>query len=404
MIKENTGNHLWLAVIAGGQGTRLFPLSNEHCPKQFCQLDNENTFIQATVKRFYDIGVKSNHVVVITTTERQTELATKQLTPLGVISPNIYQIDASYGYAGAMIKAAESIYEQDPEAIVINTPSDQFIGREDGFDGFVDSIKLAIRTADNGLPTIVGVKIRDLVTFVGCGHAVYDDQGTDFCRKVVSFVEKPDEKTAKKMMRADNSVCNTGINVWKAETILEATKGFDLERDQLNTDDLMMLLGELRVAIGEFDWHDCGTLKSLWEVSRKTPNHHNASLGKGYVDRTDCLSSMFIAPEGVEIYATDIEDGSVVVSEIDGLMYVACVAHEECQLVRQLIDHYQSNKRILSNDYSIKARNCIVERTNFSDQIRVGFVGMDYISISTIKTRNGVIQVTVSKRAENGKV
>ena len=106
MIKENTGNHLWLAVIAGGQGTRLFPLSNEHCPKQFCQLDNENTFIQATVKRFYDIGVKSNHVVVITTTERQTELATKQLTPLGVISPNIYQIDASYGYAGAMIKAS----------------------------------------------------------------------------------------------------------------------------------------------------------------------------------------------------------------------------------------------------------------------------------------------------------
>ena len=205
-------------------------------------------------------------------------------------------------------------------------------------------------------------------------------------------------------MRADNSVCNTGINVWKAETILEATKGFDLERDQLNTDDLMMLLGELRVAIGEFDWHDCGTLKSLWEVSRKTPNHHNASLGKGYVDRTDCLSSMFIAPEGVEIYATDIEDGSVVVSEIDGLMYVACVAHEECQLVRQLIDHYQSNKRILSNDYSIKARNCIVEKTNFSDQIRVGFVGMDYISISAIKTRNGVIQVTVSKRAENGKV
>ena len=111
MIKENTGNHLWLAVIAGGQGTRLFPLSNEHCPKQFCQLDNDNTFIQATVKRFYEIGVKANHVIVVTTTDRQTELAIKQLTPLGVISPNIYQIEARYGYAGAMVKAAEFIYE-----------------------------------------------------------------------------------------------------------------------------------------------------------------------------------------------------------------------------------------------------------------------------------------------------
>lgn len=404
MTKESIGNHLWLAVIAGGQGTRLFPLSNEHCPKQFCQLDNDNTFIQATVKRFYEIGVKANHVIVVTTTDRQTELATKQLTPLGVISPNIYQIEARYGYAGAMVKAAEFIYEQDPEAVIINTPSDQFISRKDGFDSFIDSMKLAIRSAEGGLPTIVGVKIRDLVTFVGCGHAVYDDQGPDFCKKVVNFVEKPDEKTAKKMMRADNSVCNTGINVWTAETILNATSSFNLERDTLNTDDLMSVLGELRVAIGEFDWHDCGTLKSLWEVSAKTPNHHNASLGRGYVDRTECLGSLFIAPEGVEIYATDIEDGSVVVSEIDGFMYVACVAHEECQLVRQLVDHYQSNKRILSNDYSVKSRNCIVERTNFSDQIRVSFVGMDYISISAIKNRNDIIQITVSKRAENSKI
>ena len=303
-----------------------------------------------------------------------------------------------------MVKAAEFIYEQDPEAVIINTPSDQFISRKDGFDSFIDSMKLAIRSAEGGLPTIVGVKIRDLVTFVGCGHAVYDDQGPDFCKKVVNFVEKPDEKTAKKMMRADNSVCNTGINVWTAETILNATSSFNLERDTLNTDDLMSVLGELRVAIGEFDWHDCGTLKSLWEVSAKTPNHHNASLGRGYVDRTECLGSLFIAPEGVEIYATDIEDGSVVVSEIDGFMYVACVAHEECQLVRQLVDHYQSNKRILSNDYSVKSRNCIVERTNFSDQIRVSFVGMDYISISAIKNRNDIIQITVSKRAENGKI
>ncbi len=404
MIKEKTTNHLWLAVIAGGQGTRLFPLSNEYCPKQFCQLDNDNTFIQATVKRFYEIGIQPNHVIVVTTNERQTELARKQLMPIGIITPNIYQISASYGYAGAMIKAAEFIAEQDSRAIIINTPSDQYINPEDGFDSFIDCVKLAIRSAESDAPTIVGVKIRDLVTFVGCGHALYDPEGKDFCRRVTGFVEKPDEKTAKKMMRADDSVCNTGINVWSAESILRATKDIDLERDKINTDDLMTLLGELRVAIGEFDWHDCGTLKSLWEVSRKTPNHHNASLGKGYVDRTDCLGSLFIAPEGVEIYATDIEDGSVVVSEIDGLMYVACVAHEECQLVRQLVDHYHSNKRILSNDYSVKSRNCIVERTNFSDQIRVSFVGMDYISISAIKARNGAIQVTVSKRAENGKI
>lgn len=402
MIIDNTKSHVNAIILAGGFGTRLYPLSNIHCPKQFCPMDSENTFIQATTKRLLKLGITPNHIIVVTTNDRQTELAKQQLEPLGVISPNIYQISSDYGYAGSMIKAAEFVYEQDPDAIIVNTPSDQYIGT-DNFDSFIDSLKLAIRTAENDIPTIVGVKIGDLNTFVGCGHAIYDAQSNDFCRKVLSFVEKPDKKTAERMMRANNSVCNTGINVWKAKTILEATESINLEETRIDTGDLMALLGELRVAIGEFDWHDCGTLKSLWEVSAKTSDDRNASPGKGYVDRTDCFGSMFIAPEGVEIYATDIKNGSVVVTEIDGLMYIACVAHDECQMVRQLADHYQTNEDFLRNDYSVKARNCIVERTNFSHKIRVSFVGMDDIFVSAIKNRNGGIQITVSRRASSGR-
>ncbi len=390
-------NHLWLAVIAGGQGTRLFPLSNGNCPKQFCQLDNDNTFVQATVKRYYPLGIKPNHVVVITTTDHQTKLAAEQLTQLGVITPNICQISPRYGYAIAKLKAIEIIRKLDEKAVVIDTPADQYVNPELGFDNFIDTVKKAILGAAKGLQIVVGVKIRDLNTFVGCGHALIDTNDSRPFKRVLGFVEKPDKETALKMLREDNSVCNTGINVWSVESMLAATAALDLEHDKLSTDGLMAMLPELHVVVGEFDWHDCGTLKSLWDISAKTPNHHNASLGKGFVDRKNCLNSLFVAPEGVEIYATGIKDGSVVVSEINGLMYIACVHHDYCQEVRHLVDYYQRNIEILENDYSIKARNCIVTPTNFSDQIRASFIGYDGIQVDAIKTRSGIIQFNVSQ-------
>ena len=81
-------SHLWLALIAGGDGTRLWPISNMNCPKQFCQLPTGETFCQATVERFMRLGVKPNHIMVITTNDHQRALAIEQLTPLKVISPN----------------------------------------------------------------------------------------------------------------------------------------------------------------------------------------------------------------------------------------------------------------------------------------------------------------------------
>ena len=61
--KEN--QHIWVAIIAGGQGTRLFPISHPACPKQFCQLDENNTFIQAVIENFKLIGIKSTQIVIV---------------------------------------------------------------------------------------------------------------------------------------------------------------------------------------------------------------------------------------------------------------------------------------------------------------------------------------------------
>ncbi len=409
MTEKDEIKNVWLAIIAGGRGTRLFPHSHDDCPKQFCVLDDENTFIQATARRFVALGVKPNRIVVVTTNSRQTQLAAEQLTPHKIITPNIIEIRSSYGYAGSMAKAAEFIYEHDQDAVIINTPADQFIVQDENFE---DTMKLAVSSAKSGQPTIVGVKITDEVIFRGCGHAVYDPEDDSFCKVVKGFVEKPDKKTATKMLREDNSACNTGINVWRAEDILEAVKGYQLDEEAeaiangeakgeaLGTDELMALLGELRLAIGSFAWYDCGTLKALYQISAKTPNHKNATLGKGYIERVHCYGSLFITMQGVNLYPINAEDVAVVLNAIKGKIVIAVVALSESQLVRELAEDFQRNEIILTNDYSVKARNNIVIDTNFSDEIVVGFVGVSGYVVHALKRPDGDIDITVSRNLQ----
>lgn len=385
--------HIWVAIIAGGKGTRLFPLSHMDCPKQFCQLNSEYTFIQATAKRFIDLGVKPEQVVVLTTNDGQTRLAKEQLRTLGVIEPNIYQVSDKYGYAGAMIKANLFIKDLDKDAVVINTPSDQYIvsGK-----AFTDTIKLAISNAEQGYPTILGVKVSDMVTFTGCGHAVYDREDQGICKKVKSFVEKPKADVATKMMRANNSACNTGINVWHVDTLAKAVKGINLERGELPTDKFMHCFEQLYLAIGTFEWHDCGTLKSLYDISAKTPNHKNASLGEGLISRTDCRRSLFYSVKDVNIYAANVEDAAVVVNEINNHIFIAVIAMEESQLVKDLTTNFPVYEPVLGNDFSIKARNNIIPFTNYSHEVNVGFIGVNGYTVCATKKPDGSIDINVS--------
>ena len=388
---------VWTAIIAGGQGTRLFPLSHDECPKQFCHIDKNQTFIQATIKRFVDFGVKPRRVVIIVTNDNQLDLAKEQCVPLGVISENILKINPGFGYAGAMIKAAEFIKELDEDAIIINTPADQFIVSD---ESFVETINNALDSARVGNPTIIGVKVSDLVTFTGCGHALYDAPENDEelpIYDVKGFIEKPEKETALALMRENSSACNTGINVWDTHTILSAK----VEARGLGTDELMSALrlyADLKVAVGTFAWYDCGTLKSLFDISIKTPNHKNANLGKGTIERTDCRRSLFYSIDGVTLRATNIKDAAIIINNIDDHIVIAIVKLDDSQKVKQLAENYKEHKEFLTDDFSFGARNNIVMRTDYSKEIRVGFVGVNDCIVYSHKHRTGEIEIAISEQ------
>lgn len=385
-------NHLWTAIIAGGQGTRLFPISHPGCPKQFCQFDERNTFIQAVIENFTFFGVKPTNIVVVTTDNNQTRLAKDQCLPRGVLLQNILQLNPTLGYAGSMIKATEMIYKIDPAAIIINTPADQYIVPD---YEFVAAIETAVDSARNGNAVIVGVKVGDLVTAMGCGHALYEETNTP-CYPVIGFVEKPDRKTADKIMRQGNSVCNTGINVWRADLVRAIFAGKKYRG--ITTDKMMSMLGDLMVSVGYFEWHDCGTLKSLYDISRKTPDQKNASIGGGTFEYVDCRRSMLYAMKGFELRVSGAEDDAILFTSIDDRPIVVVAKLSDSQKIKLLAEDYLKHEEILTDDFSMGARNNTVLRSNVSDEVVVGFVGVQDYAVYVHRKPDGNLEAVVSQQ------
>lgn len=401
--EEIKHENLCLLVVAGGQGTRLWPISNPDCPKQFTKLNEDDTFIQNTVKRFYDFGVLPQNLYVAVTNERQREHVIEQLRELAIRQVNILEYPPTLGYAGCMAKANEYIRIQNRDAVVINTPSDQFVDMSsESRENFMKTMELATLTAQNHKPTMVGVKVSDMVTCRGCGHALYDLRDQSAAKRVTGFVEKPkSDKYVREMLRVGNTACNTGINVWHVDDLHAAIQGIDLDQRELGTDELMGLFTDLRVAIGEFEWKDCGTLKSLYDISAKDPTTGNATLGHGdyYVQSTDCEGCFFYTIEGIDLYVTGFKDASIVVNWFNDKLYFAVVHHKYCQEVRNLVEFFSQNSDVLTNDYSIFGRNNMIAMTNFSDNVCGGFVGFDNVHVFATKItkkgeKNVILQVS----------
>lgn len=385
--------NVWVAIIAGGKGTRLFPISHDECPKQFCQLDKDNTFIQKTVKRYVNCGARPEQTIIIVTSEAQKALAYKQTKWLGILDDNIVIVKPYYDFAGCMVLASEIIEEKtkySPKStIVINTPADQFIVEDDKFK---EAINSGISNARAQRPTIIGVKVGDVPTMTGLGHASYKKTGLPLTR-VENFIEKPSSEEAKKMLERGNTVANSGIGIWSVDTILSNFASSKISEEGLSTDKFIkQLIGKLDVIIADFEWYDCGTLKSLYDISPQTPNHHNATIC-GEVERINCRNSLFYAIKGVKIVASKIEDTAVVANAVNGKIFIAVVGMDQSQYVKELAWKYDNIKDLLLDELAIRAINNPVANINMMGEAYVGFIGKNNVIVTIYKQDDGKVVV-----------
>lgn len=290
-------------IMAGGIGSRFWPMSTPEHPKQFLDvLGIGRTLIQMTYDRILHSAPKEN--VYILTNESYKDLVKGQL-------PDIedYQIlcePQRKNTAPCLAYGAAKIIKKNPNATMIVCSSDHLIMQQDKFTSIIAT---AVKQANNG-DRIVAVGIQPTRPDTGYGYIEYDTSAglkAGDVTEIRQFREKPDLATAQSFLDSGNFCWNSGIFVWKASTLLDALKSFkpelynlfasDLsfyytnqEQDKINycfeaCEDVSIDYAVMEnatnrdVVLADFDWSDLGTWGSLFGHLNKDANN-NSIIGQ----------------------------------------------------------------------------------------------------------------------------
>ena len=220
----NSMNNLFAIILAGGSGTRFWPLSRETCPKQMLQIVGEDTLLRQTIKRIQGFVPPEN--IWIVTTEDKAQDIRFHLDPLGPVAKEIQFITEPVGRntAPAIGLAAIYLHHLSPESVMMVMPSDHAIPER---EKFLNDLKLAIQGASKDYLVTFGIK----PTSSGNRLWLYKvkkrldspdqpDEPDSGLLKVDRFLEKPDLQTAKTFLSEGGYFWNSGIFVWKTSKIL----------------------------------------------------------------------------------------------------------------------------------------------------------------------------------------
>jgi len=279
-------SNYYAVVMAGGVGSRFWPVSTPEFPKQFHDmLGSGETLIQKTFSRLSQLIPKEN--ILILTHEHYKTIVQEQLP--AVESDNIILEPAMRNTAPCILYAAMKIKKLNPDAVMVVAPSDHWI--EDELQ-FMSNLQ---RTFDVCERDQVLMTLGILPTFpnTGYGYIEFNKLDSRPIKKVVQFREKPDYVTARKFIQSRHFLWNSGIFVWSVRAILEAFADFQPEMTALFQEgyDLFNTPGEkafidehyskaenisidyavmekannVYVLPATFDWNDLGTWGSLYE-------------------------------------------------------------------------------------------------------------------------------------------
>lgn len=227
-------NHYYAVIMAGGVGSRFWPVSTEENPKQFHDMMGIGaSLIQSTFSRLKKIIPKEN--IFVATNSRYKEQVLKHLP--GIDERQLLLEPVMRNTAPCVLYSAFKISNLDPEAVVVIAPSDHFIANT---EEFVKNIQTAFDACEkNDILMTLGIQPSNPNT--GYGYIRYVE-GPDPIKKVENFTEKPDLQTAKRFLSDGSYLWNAGIFVWSVKSILSSFKN--------NLGEMYRLL-----AGGEKDWN-----------------------------------------------------------------------------------------------------------------------------------------------------
>lgn len=325
-------------LMAGGVGSRFWPVSTVDFPKQFHDmLGTGDTLIQKTFSRLAKLIPAEN--IFILTNEKYNNLVLEQL-PM-VKQEQVLLEPAMRNTAPCILYASLKIQKQNPDAVMVVAPSDHWIEDE---VAFTDNLKQCFDFcgSENALMTL---GIQPSFPNTGFGYIEFDKTDSNPVKKVNQFREKPNYETAKSFLASGNFLWNGGIFIWSAKAIIDAFSEFQPQMNQLflsglekyNTNSEKEFILEnyakaenisidyavlekaknVYVLPATFDWNDLGTWGSLHEKLHKDENN-NAVVNTTVV--LENASNNIIRAKGKKVIVIDGLNDYIIVDNEDVLL------------------------------------------------------------------------------------
>ena len=340
-----------VAILAGGEGTRLWPLSRSRRPKQLLQLGGERSLIQRTVDRLLPL-VEPSRILIIT--ERSHADALRAQLP-ELPDSSIVVEPTRRGTAAALLLGALHVQERAPSATWASLHSDAFIADDDEFRR---TLSAAVQAASTG-EYLVTTGIKPTFPNTGYGYIQQGEFLETVCgyplHRVVRFVEKPNLATAEEYVRSGEYLWNPGVFVWKNTTLLDAfallqpeifsglTSVGLPEVDRVYPDTprqtidvgIMEKAPNVATIPATFGWADIGSWGELWDLSTRDAEG-NVSLGSGRVLTEDSNGNLVYA-DGRAVALVGIND--LVVIETSDAVFVC--PRDRAQDVKLIVQRLQ---------------------------------------------------------------
>ena len=340
----------YAVIMAGGVGTRFWPLSTQKLPKQFHDmLGTGSTLIQQTFNRFENLIPSKN--ILIATNQKYKDLVKEQLPK--VTSKQLLLEPVMRNTAPCILYSAFKIYNENPDGIMVIAPSDHWIDDE---KEFLKNIQTSFNfCSENEALMTLGIKPSSPNT--GYGYIQHNTSENNI-KKVLNFTEKPNLETAIQFLEEGNYLWNAGIFIWSVKSILKAfethlptmhtlfSKGKNsyntasentfIEENYASSENISIDFGIMEKATDvyvlpvEFGWNDLGTWGSLYDKLKKDKNR-NATVG-GFVIYRDASNNIVRTQSGKRVVIQGLKDFIVV--EKDDVLLI-CPKSEE-QEIKQI--------------------------------------------------------------------
>jgi mannose-1-phosphate guanylyltransferase len=352
-------NH-YVAIMAGGIGSRFWPMSRTAYPKQFLDvLNTGKTLVQWTYERYAKFIPAEN--IYIVTSEEYVDIVKTQLPQLPIA--NILAEPSKKNTAPCIAYISFKLAQLNPDAKLIVAPSDHLILEEERFQA------IALQALDfvENIKALVTLGIQPTHPNTGYGYIQYEElEVIKGVYKVKTFTEKPDLEIAKTFLASGDFLWNAGIFAWKVSSILAAFEKyqpemyelFDQEKMHFNTPEeehaiqriypqcinssidiaIMEKANNVYVMPSSFGWSDLGTWNSAYENMEK--DYLDNAVASDNVIVIDATKCMINSPKDKLVVVQGLDD-FIVVDTKDVLL----ICHKEKeQSIKEYVAEVKRNK------------------------------------------------------------